>query len=217
MKQIRQLLEWSDIGRAGVLLSMVTYLVLNRHVLARQVAKVQASPDQPWIRQPADGSTVKAGIVLFEGEGASGSTVEVLENGRIVGVGQSSNGKWLVAGKLFGPGVTRVFARSIGNKAMQSPESTITVTGATKQTLFVTNPIDSDYITPGRLVLKGKGKPNDSIVLFYNGSAIEKTTVNGQGTWMKAVWISHPTERGEFRAVSKAEGEIATVYVEGPT
>ena len=207
----------SDIVRLVIVTGLSAYLVANKGALNNTFAKITAAPDQPWIDLPKPGSTVKAGIVEFSGSGPNGVTVEVLENGRIVAEAVVKDRTWKAKGKLFGGGETKVFVRQVGGKSKASPAVPLTIKGSVPQSTRFTNPIDADYITKGEITLKGKGAPNDTLLLSYNGRRLETVKVNSEGIWWKRVWIEFPTESGEFRAKSDAQGEIATVYVAGPS
>lgn len=217
MNVAKLMFDRSDIVRLIIVTGLSAYLVANKGALNNTFERIVAATDQPWINSPKPNASVKAGIVTFSGSGPNGITVEVLENGRIIAESVVKDNSWTAKGKLFGEGETKIFVRQVGGKSKASPAMPITVVGKVSQTTRFTNPIDADYITKGAIVLKGKGKPMDTLSLQYNGRKLDTVKVNSEGIWWKRVWIEFPAESGEFRARSEAEGEIATVYVAGPS
>ena len=63
--------------------------------------------------------------------------------------------------------------------------------------------------------MKGRGKPDDEILLSFAGKAIAKVKVNAAGEWSKEVKVI-PIASGFFKAFSRAETETAVVNTTGP-
>jgi len=175
-----------------------------------------ADPDQPWITAPAEGSTVRAGILEFQGTAPQKSKLEVIENGRIVCVAWAKpDGTWKGRGKLFGGGKAEVFVKVVGGTAKQSPVRTFKVSGESTQTLTLTNPTEEDEpLMPKVTLFRGTGRPDDTILVSFNGRALFKTKVRSDGIWTKTVKVPSP-EKIEIRAESKAEGEIVFLKLLG--
>ncbi|MBS1713493.1 MAG: hypothetical protein JST30_04070 [Armatimonadetes bacterium] len=175
-----------------------------------------STPDQPWITEPSEGSTVEAGITAFRGTAPKKSKLEVIENGRIVCVAWTKpDGSWSGRGKLFGGGKAEVFVKVVGGTAKQSPVRTFQVSGDATQTLTITNPTEDDEpLMPKVTLFRGTGRPDDVILVSFNGKALFKTKVRSDGIWTKTVKVPSP-EKIEIRAESKAEGEIVFLKLLG--
>ena len=205
----------SDLVRLGVCVLLSAFIFANRSVFSEPVTFAPTTADQPWITSPIARSVVKAGIVTFEGTGPEGQKVEVLENGRVVGEGVVKSNRWKASGKLFGDGETTVFVRAVGGIGKQSPSMKLTVEGQVPRTLAITEPLDNAFLTPGRVMFKGTGKPGESVELTYNGQSFGSVTVNEEGKWWKAVELYQPAEDALLRADCKGQGEIVEVRLSG--
>lgn len=178
-------------------------------------APSKPNPGIPQMVKPGRDSMIPAGMTEFSGVGKEGNEVEVLENGRVVGVGVVTNGQWTVRGKMFGPGKTTVFVRALGT-GLQSALVPLTVKDRIEPTLNLLRPTDKEYIVAGRYMFKGTAKPGDEIEVYYNGAIKFKVKANADGKWWKALTFEQPAEIAPVRAVSRAEGEIVEVRVTGP-
>lgn len=214
MKQFAARCDWSDLVRLVVVIVLSCFVGANGEALSKGVALVPSSIDQPWITKPAKNEEVAAGMVAFEGTGPDGQ-VEILENGRIVCAATVVGGKWSASGKLFGEGKTAVFVRAIGGKSLQSPSLPLTVKGKAPRFLSITNPLDGDYLVPGKVTIKGLGKAGDEVTLTYADQVVGVVTVDSSGAWSKEIELYQPREEAFIRATSKGETEIAVVVVQG--
>lgn len=206
-------IEPADGVRFLVMLTVGGYVFINRDLLVR-TDPVWHHPDLPAITRPVRNSAIKAGLVEFEGTGVDGETVEVVENGRIVGISRVQDKKWKVSGKVFGEGPTTVYVRALGT-GLQSALVPINVEGKVEPTLIVLKPADKEFLDPGRTMFKGLAKPGDEIIVSYNGSLKFRTIADAQGHWWKAVDFELPVRHATVRAQSKAQGEIVEVRVTG--
>ena len=91
----------------------------------------------------------------------------------------------------------------------------LTVLGNAPKTLMITGPLPDEFLQPGRLMIKGHGKPGDAVVLTYDGIVVGKVTANSDGKWWHSFYLNQPRKLGRIRAFSQAEGEVDEVVVPG--
>ncbi|MCS6939318.1 MAG: LPXTG cell wall anchor domain-containing protein [Roseiflexus sp.] len=125
---------------------------------------------------------VPLGSVNFSGEGAPGSTVEVLVDGQPIGrTTVGADGRWSLTGNVAA-GERQVIARVIdasGAPAAAAPASMLMVIAPP----LITSLRDGAQVTAGRLTLSGTGQPGSQIEIRDGDRVLGIATVGADGSW----------------------------------
>ncbi|MEK7324281.1 MAG: LysM peptidoglycan-binding domain-containing protein, partial [Chloroflexota bacterium] len=134
--------------------------------------------------------------LALTGNGAPGSTVEILIDGQAVGTAQvSGDGAWSFTTELVEPG-----DHTIGVRTAEAT-STVTVTPT---------------LVGGVLLLTGNGEPGSEVQILIDGEVAGSTQVGSDGAWSFTTTLTEPGDHTiNVRSVSEATAPTFTAPTEG--
>ncbi|MCS6839283.1 MAG: LPXTG cell wall anchor domain-containing protein [Roseiflexus sp.] len=155
---------------------------------------------------------VPPGSVTFSGEGAPGSTVEVLVDGQPIGrTTVGADGRWSLTGSVVA-GERQVIARVIdasGAPGAAAPAIRLMVIAPP----LITSLRDGAQVTAGRLTLSGTGQPGSQIEIRDGDRVLGIATVGADGSWSFASDASPGTLQLSARLVGDPASASAPLRV----
>jgi len=141
------------------------------------------APAPPVIAVPAQGASVGAGSIRFEGTAEPGSTVTVFEGTTTLGPGVTSgSGVWSITATITVKGMHTVGARATdpaGNVGSSSAPRSFDVTTAVP---VIEGPPDGWFTSNPTVTIHGSAEPG-AVVAVYEGSTLRGTDVAEGGNW----------------------------------
>jgi LysM repeat protein len=142
-----------------------------------------AAAAAPSLDAPTEGAALTAGEVAFSGTGEPGGTVEILDNGVVIGQAVvGADGKWSWKYPL-GPGSHAVSVRPAGKPELASAPVNITTAAAAAAAPSLDAPTEGAALTAGEVAFSGTGEPGGTVEILDNGVVIGQAVVGADGKW----------------------------------
>ncbi len=145
---------------------------------------------------PAAATEMGSNTLALTGNGAPGSTVEILIDGQVVGTAQvSGDGTWSFTTVLAEPG-----DHTIGVRTAEAT-STVTVTPT---------------LVGGVLLLTGNGEPGSEVQILIDGEVAGSTQVGSDGAWSFTTSLTEPGDHTiNVLSMSEATAPLFTSPADG--
>lgn len=177
----------------------------------------------PTLLTPAIGSGFGTPTVDFSGTGAPGGLLRLMLGGKALSANPvqiGTDGKWFLPGvdlsKLgLSPGNYTLELQALDKadpgRVLGSNSLNFSLPGFSSggRTLAFSEPKDGSQVPAGSFVLRGVGKPGDTLEVFEDNTSLGTVGVNPDGTWTLSV---PPAAAGQhtYRAVGSDQSEAST-------
>lgn len=189
-------------------------------------ASPTTAPVAPGITSPKDSEKLKGDEeITLSGTGAPGSQVQIVIDGKPVGVvAVGPDGTWSFPVRLD-PGEHTIIAQTLdaGGKVVAESEAVkVTAESAIVTAPTLTSPKTGDIVASGDLTLSGAGAPGSKVQIVVDGEVVGPTDVEADGTWLFPVTLEAGEHVLTVQALEAdgnvtAESEAVTVTAEAPT
>ncbi len=145
-------------------------------------------PLAPVVVVPANGASLRSGLVTVTGTAEPGSTVTVIVDSALAGsVVADASGAWsLPVPTTLADGVHTASARATdaaGNVGPLSATNAFTVDTVAPAAPTITSPAANDVLATGTPTISGRAEPGSTVLVIIDGQPAGPTTANASGAW----------------------------------
>ena len=165
---------------------------------------------------PSDGGEVPFGNLTISGTGPVGSTLEVLNDGKLIGVAiVLPDGTWSMLYVPDKPGPLRLAVRPKGESTNSAPARVVVAAPprvpAATTNLSISVPAEGATLPVGAITISGTGPAGNAIEILNGDQVIGETIIKDDGTWSITYTPAAPGTAS--LAVRPKDAEAATTPV----
>ena len=162
------------------------------------MAAPPAEIDPPTLTAPAPGETLTGETIALAGTAEPGSTVEIVIDGRVVGVAPVGNdGTWAFSASVTEPGPHEIGLNTLdpeGQVVAAAPPISLSVAAppAEIDPPILTAPAPGETLTGETIALAGTAEPGSTVEIVIDGHVVGVAPVGNDGTWAFSAPVTEP-------------------------